>query len=188
MPTRSPRDGHKWLNVPYDCGFAFVRDPARLARALNVGAPYLPSGDDPHPELRVHGARELAARPRARRLGDALRLRPLRVSRDGRAPPRARAAPGAPSRRRARARAPGRGAAEHRLLPGSARRRSRVRPRRPQPGAGRRAPCATAASSPEPRSTTARSPFAPRSSTGAPREQDVELLVDVLLELFRARA
>jgi glutamate/tyrosine decarboxylase-like PLP-dependent enzyme len=36
-------DGHKWLNVPYDCGFAFVREPDRLARALNVGAPYLPS-------------------------------------------------------------------------------------------------------------------------------------------------
>ncbi|MGH2973700.1 MAG: pyridoxal phosphate-dependent decarboxylase family protein [Solirubrobacterales bacterium] len=42
-------DGHKWLNVPYDCGFAFVRDPARLARTFNVGAPYLPSPDDPHP-------------------------------------------------------------------------------------------------------------------------------------------
>ena len=42
-------DGHKWLNVPYDCGFAFVRDPVRLARALNVGAPYLPSPDDPRP-------------------------------------------------------------------------------------------------------------------------------------------
>jgi glutamate/tyrosine decarboxylase-like PLP-dependent enzyme len=42
-------DGHKWLNVPYDCGFAFVRDAARLARALNVGAPYLPSPDDPRP-------------------------------------------------------------------------------------------------------------------------------------------
>jgi glutamate/tyrosine decarboxylase-like PLP-dependent enzyme len=42
-------DGHKWLNVPYDCGFAFVRDPARLPRTFNVGAPYLPSSDDPHP-------------------------------------------------------------------------------------------------------------------------------------------
>jgi glutamate/tyrosine decarboxylase-like PLP-dependent enzyme len=42
-------DGHKWLNVPYDCGFAFVREPQRLARALNVGAPYLPSPDDPRP-------------------------------------------------------------------------------------------------------------------------------------------
>jgi glutamate/tyrosine decarboxylase-like PLP-dependent enzyme len=44
-------DGHKWLNVPYDCGFAFVREAERLARALNVGAAYLPSGDDPHPNF-----------------------------------------------------------------------------------------------------------------------------------------
>jgi glutamate/tyrosine decarboxylase-like PLP-dependent enzyme len=42
-------DGHKWLNVPYDCGFAFVREPARLSRALNVGAAYLPAPDDPQP-------------------------------------------------------------------------------------------------------------------------------------------
>jgi glutamate/tyrosine decarboxylase-like PLP-dependent enzyme len=44
-------DGHKWLNVPYDCGFAFVREAERLPRALNVGAPYLPSADDPHPNF-----------------------------------------------------------------------------------------------------------------------------------------
>jgi glutamate/tyrosine decarboxylase-like PLP-dependent enzyme len=44
-------DGHKWLNVPYDCGFAFVREPKRLARAMNVGAAYLPSPDDPHPNF-----------------------------------------------------------------------------------------------------------------------------------------
>jgi glutamate/tyrosine decarboxylase-like PLP-dependent enzyme len=44
-------DGHKWLNVPYDCGFAFVREVERLPRALNVGAPYLPSPDDPHPNF-----------------------------------------------------------------------------------------------------------------------------------------
>ncbi len=42
-------DAHKWLNVPYDCGFAFVREPERLAHALNVGAPYLPAPDDPRP-------------------------------------------------------------------------------------------------------------------------------------------
>lgn len=42
-------DGHKWLNVPYDCGFAFVRDAERLPRAFNVGAPYLPAPDDPRP-------------------------------------------------------------------------------------------------------------------------------------------
>jgi glutamate/tyrosine decarboxylase-like PLP-dependent enzyme len=44
-------DGHKWLNVPYDCGFAFVRDVDRLPRALNVGAPYLPASEDPHPNF-----------------------------------------------------------------------------------------------------------------------------------------
>jgi len=44
-------DGHKWLNVPYDCGFAFVREMERLPRALNVGAPYLPAADDPHPNF-----------------------------------------------------------------------------------------------------------------------------------------
>lgn len=44
-------DGHKWLNVPYDCGFAFVRGVDRVARALNVGAAYLPSGGDPHPNF-----------------------------------------------------------------------------------------------------------------------------------------
>ena len=44
-------DGHKWLNVPYDCGFAFVREAERLPRALNVGAAYLPAADDPHPNF-----------------------------------------------------------------------------------------------------------------------------------------
>ena len=42
-------DAHKWLNVPYDCGISFVRDPRRLGRALTVGAPYLPDADDPRP-------------------------------------------------------------------------------------------------------------------------------------------
>jgi glutamate/tyrosine decarboxylase-like PLP-dependent enzyme len=42
-------DGHKWLNVPYDCGFAFLRNTARLPRTFNVGAPYLPSPEDPRP-------------------------------------------------------------------------------------------------------------------------------------------
>ncbi len=34
-------DGHKWLNVPYDSGYAFVRDPAYLAGAFGVSASYL---------------------------------------------------------------------------------------------------------------------------------------------------
>src|SRR5262245_922606 len=42
-------DGHKWLNVPYDCGFAFVRDPTLSGPSFALNAAYLPSPDDPHP-------------------------------------------------------------------------------------------------------------------------------------------
>ena len=41
-------DGHKWLNVPYDCGFAFVRDAALLAKVFSLTAAYLPE-DEPEP-------------------------------------------------------------------------------------------------------------------------------------------
>jgi glutamate/tyrosine decarboxylase-like PLP-dependent enzyme len=34
-------DAHKWLNVPYDCGIALVREPAALARAMAVSGAYL---------------------------------------------------------------------------------------------------------------------------------------------------
>jgi len=37
-------DAHKWLNVPYDCGLAFVRDAPSLYQALNLQAAYLPPG------------------------------------------------------------------------------------------------------------------------------------------------
>jgi glutamate/tyrosine decarboxylase-like PLP-dependent enzyme len=37
-------DAHKWLNVPYDCGLAFVREGPALYRALNLQAAYLPPG------------------------------------------------------------------------------------------------------------------------------------------------
>jgi glutamate/tyrosine decarboxylase-like PLP-dependent enzyme len=43
-------DGHKWLNVPYDCGFAFVRDPAYLRPPFQLAAAYLPSSERPSPE------------------------------------------------------------------------------------------------------------------------------------------
>jgi glutamate/tyrosine decarboxylase-like PLP-dependent enzyme len=35
-------DAHKWLNVPYDCGIALVRDEAALRGAMSLTAAYLP--------------------------------------------------------------------------------------------------------------------------------------------------
>jgi glutamate/tyrosine decarboxylase-like PLP-dependent enzyme len=37
-------DAHKWLNVPYDSGLAFVRDGRALHAAMNIGAAYLVAG------------------------------------------------------------------------------------------------------------------------------------------------
>ncbi|MFQ5624488.1 MAG: pyridoxal phosphate-dependent decarboxylase family protein [Paracoccaceae bacterium] len=34
-------DAHKWLQVPYDCGIAVVRDTAAMQRAMHISAAYL---------------------------------------------------------------------------------------------------------------------------------------------------
>ncbi len=57
-------DGHKWLNVPYDSGFAFVRDPMALPKAFTASADYLPSPEDPHPNFGYFGP-EMSRRARA---------------------------------------------------------------------------------------------------------------------------
>jgi glutamate/tyrosine decarboxylase-like PLP-dependent enzyme len=41
-------DGHKWLNVPYESGFALIREPDRLGAAFGMpGSAYLPGPGDP---------------------------------------------------------------------------------------------------------------------------------------------
>jgi len=42
-------DGHKWLNVPYDSGFAFVKNPEFLKAAMAITADYLPTSDFRNP-------------------------------------------------------------------------------------------------------------------------------------------
>jgi glutamate/tyrosine decarboxylase-like PLP-dependent enzyme len=39
-------DAHKWLNVPYDCGFVFVRDRAAHQTAMTLNAPYYAAGEE----------------------------------------------------------------------------------------------------------------------------------------------
>lgn len=39
-------DGHKWLQTPYDCGYAIVRDEAAHRRAMTIAASYLPTTDE----------------------------------------------------------------------------------------------------------------------------------------------
>jgi glutamate/tyrosine decarboxylase-like PLP-dependent enzyme len=53
-------DGHKWLNVPYDCGFAFVRDPTLLTAVFTAAATYLPEE-----EVFAFRAPELSRRARS---------------------------------------------------------------------------------------------------------------------------
>ncbi len=57
-------DGHKWLNVPYDCGFAYVRDPKLLAKSFAYTAAYLPAPDDPKLTIGAFGP-ESSRRARA---------------------------------------------------------------------------------------------------------------------------
>lgn len=57
-------DAHKWLQAPYECGCAFVRDADAHRRAMTIGAGYLPCADDGGARDPVHYAPELSRRAR----------------------------------------------------------------------------------------------------------------------------
>jgi glutamate/tyrosine decarboxylase-like PLP-dependent enzyme len=63
-------DAHKWLNVPYDSGLAFVRQPGILPRAMSVTAAYLPTADEREPSFYTP---ELSRRARGVEVWAALR-------------------------------------------------------------------------------------------------------------------
>jgi glutamate/tyrosine decarboxylase-like PLP-dependent enzyme len=44
-------DGHKWLNVPYDCGYAFVADRVAHRAAFSVKASYITLGGDARDQM-----------------------------------------------------------------------------------------------------------------------------------------
>ncbi|WP_162917047.1 pyridoxal phosphate-dependent decarboxylase family protein [Dongia deserti] len=56
-------DGHKWLQLPYDCGFAIVRNSEAHRRAMAITASYLPAvaADERNP---AHYVPELSRRAR----------------------------------------------------------------------------------------------------------------------------
>jgi len=63
-------DGHKWLNVPYDSGIAFVRDAVSLRAAMSASAAYLVDGDGREP---YHYTPEMSRRARGVEIWAALR-------------------------------------------------------------------------------------------------------------------
>ena len=102
-------DAHKWLQAPYECGCAFVRDSKR-APARHVDRRELPA------DCRRRDTRPVALRPRtvaacARvcALGAVARVRKARHRADDRTALRARPAHGGAARRRARHRGVERG-------------------------------------------------------------------------------
>ena len=63
-------DAHKWLNVPYDCGIAFVREPGHLQAAMSANAAYLVRGEKREPNQFTP---ELSRRARGVEIWAALR-------------------------------------------------------------------------------------------------------------------
>jgi glutamate/tyrosine decarboxylase-like PLP-dependent enzyme len=63
-------DAHKWLNVPYDCGIALVRDPQALRGAMGTAASYLQESPVREP---MHFTPELSRRARGVEVWAALK-------------------------------------------------------------------------------------------------------------------
>ncbi len=57
-------DGHKWLQTPYDCGYAIVRDAEAHRRAMAISASYLPPAEDAERDPSAY-VMELSRRARA---------------------------------------------------------------------------------------------------------------------------
>jgi glutamate/tyrosine decarboxylase-like PLP-dependent enzyme len=72
-------DAHKWLNVPYDSGMAFVADPAAHRAAMGVTADYLVQGDGSGPREPLDFNPEFSRRARGVAVWAALRS----LGRDG---------------------------------------------------------------------------------------------------------
>jgi glutamate/tyrosine decarboxylase-like PLP-dependent enzyme len=63
-------DAHKWLNVPYDSGLVFVREPRALTAAMAASAAYFVTGETRDPHLFVP---DMSRRARAIEVWAALR-------------------------------------------------------------------------------------------------------------------
>lgn len=62
-------DAHKWLNVPYDSGLVFCREPAHLRAAMSASAAYLVEGQRRQP---MHYTPEMSRRARGIEIWAAL--------------------------------------------------------------------------------------------------------------------
>ena len=152
-------DGHKWLNVPYDCGVVAVRDRDAHAAAMGMTR-LLPRALGRRRALQLRlGPRGVAASARVRGLRGAAVAGPRRGGGAGRAVLRAGAAAGRPDGGGRRRRGPQRRDAE----PGAA----ALRRRRRSDGRRHRAACRrTGRAGWAGRAGTARRRCASRSRTG----------------------
>jgi Glutamate decarboxylase and related PLP-dependent proteins len=71
-------DAHKWLNVPYDSGLVFVREPKHLRAAMSAAAAYLQEGEEGAREP-SHYTPEMSRRARSIEVWAALK----HLGRDG---------------------------------------------------------------------------------------------------------